>query len=201
MKDLELTLTIRNNQLKQRRLELGLSQPALAKAVGMSMGLVNGYETLHKSPVGASGDWKDSAVKLAGFFGMQPEDLFPEAVLSIDAAKRKHTLRVDAEEAMLLTGNTPKALPSPEQYLDLKDRGQAIHDALHELTTREGYVVAMRCGFDGGEGHTLEEVAEAVGITKERARRVEAKAYRKLRHPTLSKRLKPFWLDPDTAEW
>ncbi len=68
----------------------------------------------------------------------------------------------------------------------------AIENALGELSERERQVVRMRFGLDDGEMHTLEEVGQEFGVTRERIRQIESKTLAKLRHPTRSKRLRDY---------
>ncbi len=63
---------------------------------------------------------------------------------------------------------------------------------LGSLTPREAKVIELRFGLDGGSAHTLEEVGRVFRVTRERVRQIEAKALRKLRHPSRSKRLKEY---------
>jgi RNA polymerase primary sigma factor len=63
---------------------------------------------------------------------------------------------------------------------------------LRTLTPREERVIKMRFGLEDGSEHTLEEVGQSFQVTRERIRQIEAKALRKLRHPSRSERLKSF---------
>ncbi|MCO4322656.1 RNA polymerase sigma factor RpoD [Aliidiomarina sp. Y6] len=68
----------------------------------------------------------------------------------------------------------------------------AVHDVLGGLTPREAKVLRMRFGIDMNTDHTLEEVGKQFDVTRERIRQIEAKALRKLRHPSRSEQLKSF---------
>lgn len=69
----------------------------------------------------------------------------------------------------------------------------ALSDALDSLKPKEAAVLRLRTGFDSGRPLTLEEIGAIYGVTRERIRQIEAKALRKLRHPSRSKKLKDFW--------
>jgi RNA polymerase primary sigma factor len=73
--------------------------------------------------------------------------------------------------------------------LNLKEQTDNV---LKTLTPREERVIKMRFGVGEGSEHTLEEVGQSFAVTRERIRQIEAKALRKLRHPSRSRRLKPF---------
>jgi RNA polymerase primary sigma factor len=67
-----------------------------------------------------------------------------------------------------------------------------LHSILDSLSDRERAVLEMRFGLKSGESHTLEEVGQAFGVTRERVRQIESKALRKLRHPGRSRKLRDF---------
>jgi RNA polymerase primary sigma factor len=73
--------------------------------------------------------------------------------------------------------------------LNLKEQTDSV---LRTLTPREERVIKMRFGVGEGSEHTLEEVGQSFAVTRELIRQIEAKALRKLRHPSRSRRLKPF---------
>ncbi|MCL1975735.1 MAG: RNA polymerase sigma factor RpoD [Firmicutes bacterium] len=69
---------------------------------------------------------------------------------------------------------------------------EQLEDVLSTLTQREKKVLQLRFGLDDGRSRTLEEVGQVFGVTRERIRQIEAKALRKLRHPSRSKKLKDY---------
>jgi len=82
--------------------------------------------------------------------------------------------------------------PAPAEaasYLLLREQ---ISEVLGSLTPREQRVLELRFGLDDGRARTLEEVGQVFGVTRERIRQIEAKALRKLRHPSRSKKLKDY---------
>lgn len=78
-----------------------------------------------------------------------------------------------------------------EAVINLNLRHQTA-EVLRTLTEREEKVIRMRFGLEDGSEHTLEEVGQSFAVTRERIRQIEAKALRKLRHPSRSRRLKTF---------
>jgi RNA polymerase primary sigma factor len=72
---------------------------------------------------------------------------------------------------------------------NLRDQTRKV---LKSLTPREEQVLKMRFGVGDGSEHTLEEVGRSFNVTRERIRQIESKALRKLRHPSRSKKLRPF---------
>src|SRR5947208_7148015 len=69
---------------------------------------------------------------------------------------------------------------------------EQVEDVLASLTGRERRVLQLRFGLDDGRSRTLEEVGKEFGVTRERIRQIEAKALRKLRHPSRSRKLKDY---------
>jgi RNA polymerase primary sigma factor len=81
---------------------------------------------------------------------------------------------------------------APADAASRKMLKEQMDDVLGTLSDRERQVLAMRFGLDDGRTRTLEEVGKAFGVTRERIRQIEAKALRKLRHPSRSKKLKDY---------
>ncbi|MGX7349372.1 RNA polymerase sigma factor RpoD [Dolosicoccus paucivorans] len=81
---------------------------------------------------------------------------------------------------------------SPEDFTASSLLREQLEDVLDTLTDREENVLRLRFGLDDGNIRTLEQVGTVFGVTRERIRQIEAKALRKLRHPSRSKQLKDF---------
>ena len=69
---------------------------------------------------------------------------------------------------------------------------EQLNEVLNTLTDREAKVLKLRFGLEDGKSRTLEEVGQRFEVTRERIRQIEAKALRKLRHPSRSKKVKDF---------
>ena len=83
--------------------------------------------------------------------------------------------------------------PSPVDATSNTLLAEALHEILGTLTEREADVLRMRFGMYDGRTHTLEEVGQIFGVTRERIRQIENKAIRKLRHPSRAKKIKDFY--------
>jgi RNA polymerase primary sigma factor len=85
-----------------------------------------------------------------------------------------------------------KQMVSPaEAVINVSLKERTAH-VLHTLTPREEKIMKMRFGLEDGSEHTLEEVGLEFAVTRERIRQIEAKALRKLRHPSRSRHLRSF---------
>jgi len=85
-----------------------------------------------------------------------------------------------------------KDATSPEQHASYEMLKEQLEEVLDTLTDREENVLRLRFGLDDGRTRTLEEVGRVFGVTRERIRQIEAKALRKLRHPSRSNQLRDF---------
>ena len=84
---------------------------------------------------------------------------------------------------------------SPEEYATNEILKEEIKNVLDTLQDREKEVLELRCGLKDGTSHTLEEVGKKFNVTRERIRQIEAKALRKLRHPSRARKLRDFLTD------
>jgi len=83
---------------------------------------------------------------------------------------------------------------APAEAASTKLLKEKMDEVLQNLTVREKKVLQLRFGLEDGRSRTLEEVGQEFGVTRERIRQIEAKALRKLRHPTRSRWLKDYWM-------
>ncbi|MGN1443303.1 MAG: RNA polymerase sigma factor RpoD [Acutalibacteraceae bacterium] len=129
-----------------------------------------------------------------------PEDIAKELNMSVD--KVRDILRISQEPVSLETpigeeedSHLGDFIPdddalSPADAAAMTFLKAKVNDVLETLTPREAEVLRLRFGLKDGTQQTLEEVGNAFGVTRERIRQIEAKALRKLRHPSRSKHLK-----------
>ena len=85
-----------------------------------------------------------------------------------------------------------EAAPAPAEAASFMLLREQLEEVLETLTDREKNVLRLRFGLEDGRSRTLEEVGQSFGVTRERIRQIEAKALRKLRHPSRSKVLRDF---------
>jgi RNA polymerase primary sigma factor len=85
-----------------------------------------------------------------------------------------------------------ESMPEPDDAASQQLLREQLRNILNSLNHRERQVLEMRFGLRDGQSHTLEEVGQAFGVTRERIRQIEAKALRKLRHPLRSRKLRDY---------
>lgn len=173
----------------QRQLTQSLSREATADEVALEMELLLPEEV--------------RAIKAARQAGERPE-LDLERKLRRAAAKVRKIMRLSQEPMSLdmpvgqeessLLGDfiEDETIPAPADAASRQLLREQVSSALSVLTDREREVLQMRFGLLDGMDHTLEEVGQHFKVTRERIRQIEAKALRKLRHPTRSRQLRDY---------
>ena len=129
--------------------------------------------------------------ELAGRMEM-PEDKVRKVLKIAKEPISMETPIGDDEDSHLGDFIEDAAAESPLDSATVESLRETVHGVLSQLTPREAKVLRMRFGIEMSTDHTLEEVGKQFDVTRERIRQIEAKALRKLRHPSRSERLKSF---------
>jgi RNA polymerase primary sigma factor len=129
--------------------------------------------------------------EIAAVLGVTPEETQSLRVVSRHPVSLHEPLGGDGERALEDFLDDPDAT-NPGRAVDQHLLRERIHEVLRSLTPREREVIELRFGLKDGQPRTLEEVARAYGITRERIRQIEARGLLKLRQPLRSQRLAEF---------
>jgi RNA polymerase primary sigma factor len=134
-----------------------------------------------------------------------PEEIAERMAISVDKVRKvlkiaKEPISLETpigEEEDSLLGDfiEDTAVFSPIEAATIESLKETTHNVLAGLTPREAKVLRMRFGIDMNTDHTLEEVGKQFDVTRERIRQIEAKALRKLRHPSRSDQLRSFLIE------
>lgn len=137
-------------------------------------------------------------------FGREPTHEEIGKVMEMSATRVREILKIsqdttslespvgDEEDSMLGDFIADKRQPSPYDVASKELLKDNIEEVLRSLSEREAKVLVMRFGLDGDTPKTLEEVGREFGVTRERIRQIEAKALRKLKHPTRRMKLRDY---------
>jgi RNA polymerase sigma factor (sigma-70 family) len=187
--EFEVTITLRNNKIKRRRLELGLTQKALAAAAGVNSCAYWGMENLRFNPFQKNGDWKKPVLALAEFFHVQtPWELFPKNVAELVEKQHIAVKELDAHQITYLLHAEDTALPTPEESVQKKQLQQVVRSQMMTLTPRKERILRQYYGI-GSEKHTLKEIGAKEGVSTERIRMIVAQAKKDMRHPSRAQHL------------
>ncbi len=132
-----------------------------------------------------------SAEDIAEKMGMSPERIREIMKIAQDPVSLETPIG-EEEDSHLGDFIPDDDSPAPAEAASYTLLKEQLAEVLHTLTPREEHVLKLRFGLDDGRPRTLEEVGKEFNITRERIRQIEAKALRKLRHPSRSKRLKDY---------
>ena len=173
----------------QRRLVQKLGRDATAREIALEMDMLSEEDRAEIEDANANGRpidpavdrrWRRAAAKIRRIIRITQEPMSLETPIGSE------------ENSYLGDFIEDETVPGPVDAASkqlLKEQMQTILDS---LTDRERKVLEMRFGLLDGQGHTLEEVGKAFGVTRERIRQIEAKALRKLRHPLRSRKLRDY---------
>ncbi|MBQ7939973.1 MAG: RNA polymerase sigma factor RpoD [Clostridia bacterium] len=132
-----------------------------------------------------------SAEEIAEVIGMSPEKVREIMKIAQDPVSLETPIG-EEEDSHLGDFIEDSDSPAPADAASYALLREQLSEVLHTLTPREEHVLKLRFGLDDGRTRTLEEVGKEFNITRERIRQIEAKALRKLRHPSRSKRLRDY---------
>jgi RNA polymerase sigma factor (sigma-70 family) len=196
MNEYNVKVTVRNNLILQAIKDFGHTNlNNFAKATGVSITGLYSLVNLMEPPIGVKGEFIKTAKDLMEVLGACPSELWTDEQLTLRLDSNR-TERVMSKEALQVTlqsnARSLIGLDYPEQEMIEEDMVRIVKDKLDSLTPKEAEILRMRFGFDGGIGHTLEEVGDKFKVTRERIRHIESGALRKLRHPSRSDDLQQF---------
>ena len=181
--------TINRLSRATRSLQQELGREPMPEELALEMGLLEPEDSLMVEEALANGGKMDKSL---------------ERRLRKAAGKVRRVMRI-AQEPMSLEAPVgaednsylgdfieDDSLPGPVDAASQQLLREQMHEILEQLTDRERDVLGMRFGLKDGQSHTLEEVGQAFGVTRERIRQIESKALRKLRHPLRSRKLRDY---------
>lgn len=162
----------------------------LADAVGCSLAMVYNIASFRHYP------GSDLRMRISMVLEVPEDILFPPELEKVKLLKQPQPVEIPmsmlAAPELLALG---EAEIPPEWLDDVVDTHllrERIQEVLTHLTPREAEILRLRFGLKDSRARTLEEVGKEFGVTRERIREIEAKALRKLRHPSLNRKLKDF---------
>lgn len=177
---------IKNGVLYKILKEKGWSQAEFARQIGVHMTQVSSWMLMKSVPLK-----EETLKKIEELTGRLREDIFPELLQTeewrefMEQAPREYAVVREISMKTLMSRQNPLALQSVEdEYLELEktaEESRALQDALNILTPRERTVVEMHTGIGDTKQSTLAQIADAIDISPERVRQLEARAFRKMR--------------------
>ncbi len=173
-KPFELTLRLRHNILKRFRTRMGMSSRSMAEAIGISYPLYINCENLKWSPIGQDAGetrWKPSALKIAEFLGMSPEDVWPPEILEVATPVVVREMAARDLRPLLASqarGISMGILEAPSEMLDRKQLAQKVRRMLEELPPLHRNVLVQRAI----EKDQFKDIGSRFGFSWQRAQQV-----------------------------
>ena len=187
-----LVETINKLSRVQRRMTQELGQEPTTEDLAMEMNLLDERELAAIMEAQANGKTIDPALERK----LEQAVKYVQEIMRVSAEPISLETPVGSEQNSLLGDFIEdQSEMSPMDSATLEMLKEQVRSVLSSLNERERNVLEMRFGFRDGRTHTLEEVGQMFGVTRERVRQIEAKALRKLRHPHHSRRLRDYLSD------
>lgn len=186
-KAFRVNIKIRNNRLLKALEDAfpGCSQCMIARSIPIPASDLSALINIRLSPlVPKTGKFSKKVIRLSDALGERPEYLFDPELYGYRPPKLESEVSASAlgfQERLLLQGDSEE---SPGQT-DLQEN---LNELISELPEREQSIIKRRFGLNGPP-ETLEQIAESMGITRERVRQIEKNILNKLRHPAKIKKL------------
>lgn len=191
MEEYRVDIKVRNNLILRKIESLGFdSIPKFCESIGLSYAGLVPIINMQRSVYTTQGKIRDSVLKLCNKLNCAPEELFSATQMETALETNKRSYEVKEAEMRYMLGQQDVGLLEDHVLDDQKN--EAIEDIFNYLTPREGKVIKMRHGLGEYDASTFDEIAKEFGVTRERIRQIEAKAYRKLRHPLQANKLREF---------
>lgn len=168
MKDFRLTVSVRNNRLLSMIEDQYGSQAEMARKTGIRATDINKLVTMRETPVCNSG-WRGVAEDIATALGAYPSDIWPDHMKDVRLLTRSADVEISAEEVAQIAGAEDKSA----EYFALIARSTS------SLTERQKTFLAWL--MTDGMNATLDEKGAFLGVSRERARQIEDKTFRKMR--------------------
>jgi RNA polymerase sigma factor (sigma-70 family) len=197
-------ITVRNNLLLSAIEAAGYkTQAEFARASDINVVSLNALVALREPPIGNDGEFSPTAMKVMEVLGAAPTDLWTEKQLSmrLDHNTGQFTVGEDRLKAIMADALKQQSFPAlsapaPEEGAVKNELHHALEEVLGSLTPREAFVLKARFGIGNGVDQTLEEIGKSLGVSSHRVAQIEAKALRRLRHPSRTMKIGRFTDDP-----
>lgn len=196
MNEFRVKVTVRNNLLLSAIEDAGYkSQTEFAEACGVHVTAINDLVGLRVRPIGKLGEFSNTAKLIMEVLGACPSELWTDEQLVMKLTRNtgEREISFSAVQAMIEHRTETMTLPDPMDIAHSDNVSSIVQSLIKNnnvLSPRESAVLTMRFGIGDGLDHRLDEIAEALSITRARVRQIESKALRKLRHPMYSERLR-----------
>lgn len=180
-KEFRVEVRVKNNLLYKAMERAGFyTVSAFSDACGVQQTIIGEYLNMKKAPMTSAGAWRASAMHMADYLRVLPEDLFPARYIQDVLAQNKIVREYSADEiatVMLATQETP------ERLMIRSDAIAKIDNAMSVLPPRHRAALRMCYGLDGGEPMTLDAIGKRLNVSRERVRQMILKAERIMKHP------------------